>query len=314
MTRTNDLAEPTAQTLTVFDGPRDIDNPGDAASAVLDLLDQWGKERLQAGPRPALMLSGGVDSQLLAAVYESQGLNPLTVTVAVPGSPDAVGAASAAGHLRLDHHLIDTREVVGRWREVANALETDELWEVTAGVPLVAVFSLLSDLGVTGPVISGGGADAVFLGGWSPSGALRGEQLRRAAATLSFPIPDFYERLIGAEGKQRYVQPYATQAMWGTAARLTESALYVDRGGVTYDKAALREAAVRLGIPRHLAWTTKDPLQKSSGLMGLLADEARAWLARRPLATHYSDPRTEPAEQALARLWLATGKAATDSQ
>lgn len=302
------LAEPTAQTLSVFDGPRDITSAPDGAAAVLELLETWGEERLRDVARPALMLSGGIDSLLLAATYEAQGLNPLTVTIALPDSPDALGAAGAADHLGLDHHLIDAREAVSLWRNVSDTLGTDELWEVTAGVPLVAVFSFLDDIGISGPVISGGGADAVFLGGWTPDGSLRGEQLRRASATLSFPIPDFYERLIGAGGRRRYLQPYSTQAMWHTAARFTESALYVDRGGITFDKAALREAAVKLGIPKQLAFTAKDPLQRSSGLMGLVADEARAWLASRPLATHYTDPRTEPADQALARLWLAVGR------
>lgn len=304
----NHLAEPVPQTLDVFNGPRDLDNPGDAATAVIALLTEWSKTCLQVTPRPALMLSGGVDSQLLAAICEAQGLNPLTVTVAIPGSPDAVGAAAAASHLGLDHHLIDAREAVRLWREVARMLETDELWEVTAGVPLLSVFSLLQELGFSGPVISGGGADAVFMGGSLPTGRLPEEQARRAATTFAHPIPDFYERIVGDDGARRYEQPFETQEMWTVAARLTETALYVDRGGITYDKAALREAAVQLGMPKHLAWTTKDPLQRSSGLIGLVGAEARAWLASRPLATHYSDPLTEPTDQALARLWLAIGR------
>lgn len=297
------LAEPTSQTLGVFSGPRDIDTPGDAAAAVLPLLEQWGEMHLRDRPRSALMLSGGVDSLLLAATY--QEFNPLCVTVAIPGTPDAVGAAAAATHLGLEHHLIDARGVVSLWPEVVDALGADELWEVTAGIPLVAVYRLLDELNVSGPVLSGGRADAIFLGGWSPEGELRDEQLNRANATFTFQIPDFYERLVGEAGAERYLQPYSTQAMWGAAGRLTKNALYVRRGGVTYDKAGLREGAVRLGVPEHLAWTVKDPLQRSSGLMELLADEARAWMSGRPLATAYSDPRAEPADQALARLWLA---------
>ena len=299
------LAEPTSQTLGVFDGPRDIDTPGDAAAAVLPLLEQWGEAHLRDSPRSALMLSGGVDSLLLAATYAAQGFKPLCVTVAIPGTPDAVGAVAAATHLGLEHHLIDARAVVSLWHEVSDALGTDELWEVTAGIPMVAVYRLLDELGVSGPVLEGGRADAIFLGGWSSEGELRDEQLRRANATFTFQIPDFYERLVGEAGAERHLQPYSTQAMWGVAGRLTKNALYVRRDGVTYDKAGLREAAVRLGVPEHLAWTVKDPLQRSSGLMELLADEARAWMSARPLATAYSDPRAEPADQALARLWLA---------
>ncbi|GGR49609.1 asparagine synthase (glutamine-hydrolyzing) [Nocardioides luteus] len=296
------LVEPTTQTLRVFDGPRDIETTTDAATAVLDTLRTWGETKIHDAGRPALMLSGGVDSLLLAAAYKD--LNPLCLTVAIPGSRDATGAASAAAHLGLDHELIDTREVLGLRRWVSAALGTDELWEVTAGIPLVAIATRLNDLGLDGPILSGNGADAVFLGGWSPNGSVRDEQIRRATAALTFPIPDFYTRLLG-DGDWRYMQPYATESMWAVAGRLSEQALYVERDGVTFDKACLREAAVRMDVPEELAWTIKDPLQRSSGLMALLADEAREWMATRPLAAHYSDPRTEPAEQAMARLWLA---------
>lgn len=297
------LAEPTSQTLGVFGGPRDIDTPAAAAAAVLPLLEQWGEAHLRNSPRSALMLSGGVDSLLLAATYAE--FNPLCVTVAIPGTPDAVGAAAATAHLGLEHHLIDARGVVSLWHEVSDALGADELWEVTAGIPLVAVYRLLDELGVSGPVLEGGRADAIFLGGGSPECDVRAEQLRRAGGTFEFQIPDFYERLLGEAGAERHLQPFSTKAMWSVAGRVTKSALFVRRDGVTYDKAGLREAAVRLGVPEHLAWTAKDPLQRSSGLMELLADEARAWMWGRPLATAYSDPRAEPADQALARLWLA---------
>ncbi|MGH3997875.1 MAG: asparagine synthase-related protein [Pseudonocardiaceae bacterium] len=302
---TDALAEPDLATLRAFDGPRDIDTPGEAARAVRPLLEQWGEVHLRDRPRSALMLSGGVDSLLMAATYGAQGFNPLCVTVAIPGTPDAVGAAAAAAHLGLEHHLIDARSVVALWHSVSDALEADELWEITAGIPLVAVYRFLAERKVTGPVLSGGRADAVFLGGWSPEGDLRNEQRRRATATFEFQIPDFYERLVGEAGAKRYLQPYSTQAMWDVAGRLTKNALYVHREGATYDKAALREAAVRLGVPENLVWTVKDPLQRSSGLMELLADEARTWMSNRPLATAYSNPREEPADQALARLWLA---------
>ncbi|MEW1738918.1 hypothetical protein AB0346_23490 [Nocardia beijingensis] len=100
---------------------------------------------------------------------------------------------------------------------------------------------------------------------------------------------------------------FQTVRWWQIAGRFASSALFGIRDGMTVDKLALRLACAELlpsGV-KHLAWAVKSPIQRSSGLISVLATAARSHAAGLPGARTYSDPVTEDAEAVAARLYLS---------
>ena len=113
-------------------------------------------------------------------------------------------------------------------------------------------------------------------------------------------IPDFYERLL--ERPDRHVQIWQTTAAVELALSLPPTAV---RGpDMDTDKLILREAAVRLGVPRELVEHAKNPMQVSSGGVDGLVLAARRWLTTRKGSGVYADPMCESLDFTVARLWL----------
>lgn len=266
-----------------------------------------------------LMLSGGVDSILVAAVSVRLGLRPCAVTVLTEhdSSSEDFRSRAAAEHLGINHRIrtLTTAEVNQAATKCIGLLGTDELWEVTSAVPVRAAFEVLP-ADEFGAILTGAGADALFMGGdhlsHNPAAeeGLREFRARvRNKVQVNFTrqrlIPDYYERLLGDNGAARFIQVFQTTAFWQFAMSICPSLLFgVGPGGIAYDKYLLRYTANRLGVPGELVWTTKSPLQVSSGVIGSAVDAARAYLASIPSNRVYSDPRSEPLEHVAARLYL----------
>ena len=290
-------------------------------NAGADLVEAHVRDRLSAlmsrfPGRPTVLLSGGVDSVLVAAAAQSLGSNPLAVTVATADSLDATAAAAAATALGLDHQIVwlDDATTSALAEQAIKALGIEELWEVTAAIPLVAAHPFFT----AGPILPGSGADAIFGGGRSlshpvdsPEATVELDELIRAETAANFRrerlVPHFYEALLDNDAN-RFVHVYQTEQMWLLSEKLSAAALFTDSdNGQRYDKSALRIACSRL-LPdkdRDLAWTAKDPIQRSSGIMSSLLRAARDYAADLPGATTYSHPAVEPAELLATRLYLA---------
>ncbi len=283
----------------------------------------------------ALMLSGGVDSIAVAGALRRVAPDmPITaVTVTTHAAAETQGKAEeraevqrareAAEIFELDHQVValSSGEVEQAAGEAMRLLPTRELWEIAAAVTILATYIRLdecatNDVRFTGPVFTGGGADVLLAGGVTAPDAVQSdpmaftkwfESTTRTSVKRSFTrhrlIPDFYERLLG-DRHSSYVEVFQTLPAWQVTRRFTAEAAFADRGGEMFDKACLREAAGILGVPEGLAWTRKNPMQVSSGIVGALARLTRERVRGFPHATTYTDPATEPADNALARVAL----------
>ncbi|MEV0344033.1 asparagine synthase-related protein [Nocardia sp. NPDC050713] len=268
---------------------------------------------------PTILLSGGVDSIFVAAVAAQLGIRPHAITIVTSGETDGAAAAAAAQALGLTHDIIrlSADDVVHLARDVMNRLETSELWEVTAGIPLVAArrsFDQISDLG---PILTGSGADAILGGGRKltyPVDSIDArdelDRLIRAESASNFRemrlIPHFYPALLDAYA-DRLVHIFQTVRWWQVVENFAPPALFGDHDGRPVDKLALRIACSEQ-LPdgsEQLAWGTKAPIQRSSGLMEVLAGAARGYAAELPGARTYTNPMTEDAESVATRLYLA---------
>ena len=273
---------------------------------------------------PIVLLSGGVDSILVAATAVAIGAAPRAITIVVDGETvDRAPAIAAAEALGLRHEVVvlSSSDVVSLAKSAVAALGVNELWEVAAAIPILAASELIRRFSAASPapaaVLTGSGADAIFAGGRviehpieSAAANQALDEVVRTETGTNFVrdrlVPDFYERLLGDDA-QALIHVFQTERFWQLAEQLAPPALFGHVVGAAHDKLAVRLACERL-LPetaQHLAWTRKSPIQRSSGLFDALADAARARAAQLPGATTYSNPLTESMESVAVRLFLA---------
>ncbi|WP_228002206.1 asparagine synthase-related protein [Nocardia australiensis] len=308
-----DIAKPNPDLRTITD-------PREAAQAVaLETRSRIAAVLDKFGGTPAVLLSGGVDSIYVAAVAVELGAKPVAITIVTEGQTDEANAAAAASVLGLRHDVIrlNVNEVSDLSREVMRRLDTSELWEVTAGIPLLAArrsFDAIADLGA---ILSGSGADAILGGGRkltypvsSSEARTEIDQLIRTESAANFRyerlVPDFYPALLD-QYADRLIHVFQTVRWWQIAECFAPTALFGEHNGRMTDKLALRTAC-DAQLPegaKHLAWAAKAPIQRSSGLMSVLATAARTYAANLPGARTYADPIMEDAEAVATRLYLS---------
>jgi len=268
---------------------------------------------------PVILLSGGVDSILVAAAAVALGARPHAVTVS-SGGTDRANAAAVAAALGLSHETVELSEqaVAELAGEAVARLGSAELWEVSYAIPLLATLPVLDRLGSVGPILTGNGADAIVAGGATmhhplDSLAARDEldRIVRTESARNFVrdrlVPDFYPRIMGSYAN-RVVHIFQTVRFWEAVNTFAPPALFGEHNGEPVDKLCVRICCARLLSceVESLAWSKKAAIQKSAGIMGSLAAAARSYVASLPGARTYADPMTEPQESVTARLFLAS--------
>lgn len=291
-----------------------IQSPAEASEAIVDFLE----ERIVAvlekyNARPLLMLSGGVDSILLATILAKHAPNTLAVTFidpfTDPNSLEEFNIASAVStSLGLEHVVteLDSSEYESLVRETVTKLDCTDPWEILAGVILLACEQEGRKHNATGAIFTGAGADALFLGGSNETIASNDEYQQKILAKVrknfirERQIPDFYERLL--DDADRYIQVWQTIAGFELAMRIP---VKLSRGkSGKEDKALIRQTLVSLGAAPEHAWTTKNPMQISSGGIDSLVALARMVLNNSGTHSTYSNPLDEPLEFIASRLFL----------
>lgn len=294
-------------------GTFDITDFDDAAGLVDDYLIRRVHAVLERWPgTPTLMLSGGIDSVLLATYVAKAAPNAVAVTFAQPGSSDTDRELAVAGAVaqRLGlTHVVTTyagEHLNTLLRDTATALDTTEPWEVLAGAVLKAVDDAVE--GTDGAIFSGAGVDGLFMGGQdvdfcdNPCDAW--DTAMRANIAKNFTrhrfIPDFYERLIN--NHERHILTWQTHEAVNLAQRIHP---YLIRGeNLKGDKALFRRMAHVAGLPLELITATKNPMQVSSGGIAAVVDVARDALAADYGEKTYTNPKDESLEFTVARLYL----------
>lgn len=295
----------------------------DEALVVNEVL-RYVRSRLQliidrAQQPPVLMLSGGIDSILIAAVLSELEPASAAITFHSPNSADTQievdNAAQVANFFGLEHYVLapSDEEYRADIRSVVQRLETTEPWEVLAGYIYFSVDQFCLRRNLTGPLISGAGADVLTLGGKDFVPREHDEETVNAWAsevqseiartfTENRFIPDFYDRLLCRP--ENHYKVWQTTAAVELARRLHPAAVRGQK--MDLDKKVFRTAAAKLGVPEEYCFTPKSPMQVSSGGLAGLISAARNSLSEHYGAQTYSDPLTEPLEFTVARYYLQT--------
>ncbi|XP_044752180.1 asparagine synthetase [glutamine-hydrolyzing] [Coccinella septempunctata] len=146
--------------------------PADHLSNIRTLLTAAVKKRLMADRRIGCLLSGGLDSSLIASllVREAKKENvPYKVqsfSIGMDDSPDLKAARKVADFIGTEHHeIIFTEEDVERiLDDVIYTLETPDITTIRASIPMYLISKYIQDNTDTTVLFSGEGADEVAQG------------------------------------------------------------------------------------------------------------------------------------------------------
>lgn len=145
-----------------------VNNPTTAAdsSAIARLLSEAVDKCLMTDVPWGVLLSGGLDSSLVAALAARRSARPIhSFTIGLENSPDLVAAQSVASHLGTIHHAFTftLQEGLDALRDVIYHLETFDVTSIRASTPMFLMSRRIKAHGIK-MILTGEGADEIFGG------------------------------------------------------------------------------------------------------------------------------------------------------
>jgi len=282
----------------------------EAVDSYCALLKEAVERRLHKVKRVAALVSGGVDSCLIAKLVSDisamRGIEVTTYTAGVEGATDIEYAERFAQELGLKHKVrrLSQDEIESYIPRVAAAVEERDFVQIEAGIGVYAAVEMASQDGFK-VIFSGQGPDELWGGySWYPQviakdgydGLLQnmwGDLERADVETF-----DRENRIAIAHGVEK-VFPYAdievVKLAMSVSPRLKITSTE-DRVG----KHPHREAAKKLGLPAQYADRSKDAAQHGTGIHGTLNAIARKNGFTPELVEHIGYDSDEVSQEKLA--------------
>lgn len=226
-------------------------------------------DAVAAGTADGILLSGGLDTSVVATVAASQGrrLRATCVLVAGSAAPDEPFALSLASRLGFQLEVLRPRleNLVERMPEVIRILHTFDPMELRNSVVTYAALDAARAAGIR-CVLTGDASDELFAG-YSYMFNMPPDQLapyiRHLNLVMHFTSLDLGVALgIGVE------IPFLHSAVRAFALTLDAQDLVGERGGRRLGKKILREAFSGM-LSEDAAWRIKTPIEFGSGSTGL---------------------------------------------
>lgn len=237
---------------------------GEQAPSPAATLRRLLKGAVRARPAEGLLLSGGLDTSLLAALAHAVGQRPLAVTVCWDReAPDYAYSVELAERLRLPQHVVwaDADVLLGALPAVVQILGSFDPMELRNSAVQYLGLARLAQLGIRSAWV-GDAADELFAG-YSYMAAMEPDQLaaysRELAGFMRFSAP-----ALGAAVGVEVVSPYLDQAIVAFAVALDPREKVGWRAGERHGKWVLRRAFEDF-LPARFVWRTKTPAEVGSG-------------------------------------------------
>ena len=253
---------------------------GIAAAALREALEQAVHRQLMTDVPYGVLLSGGLDSSLVAAcaarfarqrVEEGDRAEAWwprlhSFAIGLEGSPDLAAAQIAADALGTVHHacVYTFAEGLDALPEVIRHIETYEVTTIRAATPMYLLARRIKAMGVK-MVLSGEGSDEIF-GGYlyfhkAPSAeALHAETVRKLDALHSYDCLRANKSMLawGVEARVPFLDLEFIDVAMGFDPQLK----MVDARGI--EKAVLREAFIGV-LPDAILWRQKEQFSDGVG-------------------------------------------------
>ena len=260
----------------VADAPCDI-------PALRASLEAAVKRQLMSDVPYGVLLSGGLDSSIIAAVTAKFAARRIesgdqqeawwprlhSFAIGLEGSPDLSAAQKAADHIGTVHHEIHftVQEGLDAIRDVIYHLETYDVTTVRASTPMYLLSRAIKSMGIK-MVLSGEGSDELF-GGYlyfhkAPDAKQLHEETVRKLGKLHLYDCLRANKSLAAWGVEGRV-PFLDKEFIDTAMRINPAEKLSGRsGGGRMEKWVLREAFKDL-LPDEIAWRQKEQFSDGVG-------------------------------------------------
>ncbi len=298
-------------------------SPGTVPSAEADLeglrdaLVSAVKRQLMCDVPYGLLISGGVDSSIIAAIaakfsekrVESGDTERAwwprmhSFSVGLPGAPDTAYARKVAERIGSQHHEIEftIQEALDAIPDVIYHLETFDVTTIRAGTPMYLMSRVIKSMGIK-MVLSGEGADEIF-GGYlyfhkAPDARAFHEETVRKLDALHLYDCLRANKAMMAWGVEARV-PFLDLAFMDLAMSMDAAHKMAGQGRI--EKAVLREAFAGV-LPDEILWRQKEQFSDGVGygwIDGLKAHAGAcvsdAMLAQAELRFPVNPPQTKEA-------------------
>lgn len=282
----------------------------EAVDSYCALLKAAVERRLHKVKRVAALVSGGVDSCLIAKLVSDisamRGIEVTIYTAGVEGATDIEYAERFAQELGLKHKVrrLSQDEIESYIPRVAAAVEERDFVQIEAGIGVYAAVEMASQDGLK-VIFSGQGPDELWGGySWYPQviakdgydGLLQnmwGDLERADVETF-----DRENRIAIAHGVEK-VFPYADIEVVKLAMSVSPC-LKITSAEDRVGKHPHREAAKKLGLPAQYADRSKDAAQHGTGIHGTLNAIARKNGFTPELVEHVGYDSDEVSQEKLA--------------
>jgi asparagine synthase (glutamine-hydrolysing) len=262
-----------------------IDDPAIAVNRYCALLERAIEKRLHNLKKVGVLVSGGVDSCLIAKLVSNiaiqRGLEVTAYTAGTYGTTDVECAEHFARGLGLNHMVRRIRqdEIEAYISQVAVAVEERDLVQIEAGVGISAALEMASQDG-TSAIFSGQGPDELWGGySWYPEVIAKegyeGLQQRMWDDLMRGDIETFdRENKIALVHGVEQIFPYCDTEVIKLVMSVSPR-LKVTSAEDSVGKHPHREAAKRFGVPTEFAYRGKNAAQHGTGIHDTLDAIAR---------------------------------------
>ncbi len=251
-----------------------------SVKAVHDSLESAVKRQLMSDVPYGVLLSGGLDSSVIAAVaekfvnhrVEDNGKSLAwwprlhSFAIGLKGAPDLAKAKLVADHIGTVHHEINytIQEGLDAIRDVIYFIESYDVTTVRASTPMYLLARVIKSMGIK-MVLSGEGADEIF-GGYlyfhkAPNPrAFHEETVRKLSKLYQYDCLRANKSLAawGVEGRV----PFLDKEFLDVAMRTNPEAKMCP--GKTVEKKIVREAFADM-LPEEVAWRQKEQFSDGVG-------------------------------------------------
>ena len=225
-------------------------------------------EVIQDYPADSLLLSGGLDTSIIACLA-SRYFKPQTLTVGFAGgqAPDIGYAKLVAKQFNFPHEvkLFSLEEAAEAAVQVVKTIKSFDPTEVRNDITIFIGMKWLKEAGVES-VLTGDGGDELFAGypflcKFKPREV--DEWIRGVVERWSFAAKPLGESL-----GLKILQPFTDRRIISLALQIPAEFKIAKHGGVTYGKYVLRKAFEGL-LPAEVVWRDKHPIELGSGSIHL---------------------------------------------
>ncbi len=265
----------------------DFDTPEQAARILAELLERAVEKRMADGAPEGVLLSGGLDSSIIACLVKECKPDIKAFTVSMEGGEDLPLARDVARYLGIKHHvyMYAESEITEVLPQVIYYLESFEEDNVHGAVANFFASRLAAQH--SNCVLSGEGADE-FLGGYH-------DQLKRAKDEDE--VTRLMDELIAVAyntGLQRLDRMMAAHSLEFRTPFLdravTDFCLKIPTKWKVYGEARIGKWILRKAfsdrLPEYIAWQTKRPFASGAGSSKIMRSIALKQVSDEEFATH----------------------------